>query len=99
MKLNFKKMKLNQVILVVAILVILAWNIMKSRRRETLEGTSVSEGASEVVLYVENRDEPNAFIVYGMAKKMTDDKSKLDKILALATEKKNVELLQLVKTL
>jgi hypothetical protein len=30
---------------------------------------------------------------------MTDDKSKLDKILALATEKKNVELLQLVKTL
>ena len=96
MKLNFKKMKLNQVILVVAILVILTWNIMKSRRNEKLEGVTTT---SDVVLYVENRDEPNAFIVYGMAKKMTDDKSKLDKILALATEKKNVELLQLVKTL
>jgi hypothetical protein len=96
MKLNFKKIKLNQVILVVAILVILTWNIMKSRRNEKLEGVTTT---SDVVLYVENRDEPNAFIVHAMASKLTTDDSKLEKILKLATEKKNVELLQLVKTL
>ena len=96
MKLNFKKMKLNQVILIVAILVIVAWNIMKSRRREKLEDVST---ASDIVLYVENREEPNPFIVHAMAMKVTDDQVKLDKILTLASEKRNVELLELVKTL
>ena len=42
MKLNFKKMKLNQVILIVAILVIVAWNIMKSRRNEKLEDVATA---------------------------------------------------------
>lgn len=97
MKLNFKKMKLNQVILIVAILVIVAWNIMKSRRREKLEGAVTT--ASDVVLYVENREEPNPFIVHAMAMKVTDDQVKLEKILTLASEKKNMELLELVKTL
>jgi hypothetical protein len=97
MKLNFKKMKLNQVILIVAILVIVAWNIMKSRRREKLEGAATT--ASDVVLYVENREEPNPFIVHAMAMKVTDDQVKLEKILTLASEKKNMELLELVKTL
>ena len=96
MKLNFKKMKLNQVILVVAILVIVAWNIMKSRRNEKLEDVAT---ASDMVLYVENREEPNPFIVHAMAMKVTDDQVKLEKILALASEKKNAELLELVKTL
>jgi phosphosulfolactate phosphohydrolase-like enzyme len=96
MKLNFKKMKLNQVILIVAILVIVAWNILKSRRREKLEDVAT---ASDIVLYVENREEPNPFIVHAMAMKVTDDQVKLEKILTLASEKKNVELLELVKTL
>ena len=97
MKLNFKKMKLNQVILIVAILVIVAWNILKSRRREKLE--DVATAASDIVLYVENREEPNPFIIHAMAMKVTDDQVKLDKILTLASEKRNVELLELVKTL
>ena len=94
MKLNLKKIKLNQVILVVAILAIVGWLLMRSRRVEKLEG-----GASDIVLYVENREDPNPFIVYAMAKKMTNDDTKLEKILALAADAKKAELLELVKTL
>jgi hypothetical protein len=94
MKLNIRKMKLNQVVLMLAILVVVGWNIMRAGRVEKLEGQK-----SDVVLYVENREDPNPFIVYGMAKKMTNDDAKLEKILLLATEAKKAELLELVKTL
>lgn len=97
MKLNFKKIKLNQVVLVVAIVVIVGWLLMRSRRVENMEGDPAN--FSDAVLYVENREDPNPFVIYGMAKKMTDDDSKLEKILELATEGKKAELLELLKTL
>ena len=97
MKLNLKKIKPNQVILIVAIIAIVGWMVMRSRRVEKLEGDATT--SSDIVLYVENREDPNPFIVYGMAKKMTDDDAKLEKILLLATEAKKAELLELVKTL
>jgi len=97
MKLNFKKMKLNQVILVVAIIVIVGWLVKKSRKVENLVGNPIV--SSEIVLYVESRDEPNPFIVHSMAKELTDDNNKLEKILELASQGKNVELLSLVKSL
>jgi hypothetical protein len=97
MKLNLKKIKPNQVILIVAIIAIVGWLVMRSRRVEKLEGDVTT--SSDIVLYVEDRQDPNPFIVYGMAKKMTDDQSKLEKILTLATEAKKAELLELVKTL
>ena len=96
MKLNIRKMSLNQVALVLAILVVVGWNIARSRR-EKLEGDVAS--TSDIVLYIESREEPNPFIVYGMAKKMTNDDAKLEKILALATEAKKDELLELAKSL
>ena len=96
MKLNIRKMSLNQVALVLAILVVVGWNIVRSRR-EKLEGDVAS--TSDIVLYIESREEPNPFIVYGMAKKMTNDDAKLEKILALATEAKKDELLELAKSL
>ena len=96
-KLNFKKIKLNQVVLVVAIVVIVGWLLMRSRRVENMEGDPAN--FSDAVLYVENREDPNPFVIYGMAKKMTDDDSKLEKILELATEGKKAELLELLKTL
>jgi hypothetical protein len=96
MKLNLKKIKPNQVILIVAIIAITGWLVMRSRRVENLEDAAT---ASDIVLYVENREDPNPFIVYGMAKKMTNDDTKLEKILSLATEAKKAELLELVKTL
>jgi hypothetical protein len=94
MKLNLKKIKPNQAILIVAIIAITGWLVMRSRRVENLEGA-----ASDIVLYVENREDPNPFIVYAMAKKITNDDAKLEKILALAADAKKAELLELVKTL
>ena len=72
MKLNIRKMSLNQVILTLAILVVVIWNIKRSKR-EKLESKK-----SEAILYVENSDEPNPFIVYGMVKKQTDDEEKMN---------------------
>jgi len=86
-------MSLNQVVLVLAIIVVLGWNIMRARR-EKLEGQK-----SEAILYVENTDEPSPFIVYGMVKKQTDDEEKQKKALTLANEKKKSELLEFLKTL
>ena len=94
MKLNIRKMSLNQVVLVLAILVVLGWNLMRMRRREMLE-----DKKSEAILYVENSDEPNPFIVYGMVKKQTDDEEKQKKALTLANDKKKNELLEFLKTL
>jgi lipopolysaccharide export system protein LptC len=90
------KLKLNQVILVLAILVVVSWNIMRSRRIEKLEDVTT---ASDVVLYVQSRDEPNPFITHDLAKKLTNDDAKLEKVLQLASEKKKIELLEFVKTL
>ena len=77
-----------------AILVVLGWNLMRMRRREMLE-----DKKSEAILYVENSDEPNPFIVYGMVKKQTDDEEKQKKALTLANEKKKSELLEFLETL
>ena len=93
MKLNIRKMSLNQVILTLAILVVVIWNIKRSKR-EKLESKK-----SEAILYVENSDEPNPFIVYGMVKKQTDDEEKQKKAITLANEKKKAELLEFLKTL
>lgn len=84
----------NQILLIVAIMVVVFWNIMKVRRLEKLEGQK-----SEAILYVENSEEPNPFIVYGMVKKQTDDEEKQKKALTLANEKKIGELLKFLKTL
>jgi hypothetical protein len=85
---------LNQIILIVVVVVIVFWNIMKIRRLEKLEGQK-----SEAILYVENSDEANPFIVYGMVKKQTDDEEKQKKALTLANDKKKSELLEFLKTL
>ncbi len=84
----------NQILLVVVILVIVLWNLARVRRLEKLEGQK-----SEAILYVENSDEPNPFIVYGMVKKQTDDEEKHKKALTLANERKKKELLKFLKTL
>lgn len=86
-------MSLNQVVLVLAIIVVLGWNIMRARR-EKLEGQK-----SEAILYVENSEEPNPFIIYGMVKKQTNDEEKQKKAMTLANEKKKAELLEFLKTL
>ena len=96
MKLNINRIKPNQVILIVAIIAIVGWLVMRTMRVEKLENVATTP---DIVLYVENREEPNPFIVHDMAKKMTDDDTKLEKILSLASEKKKIELLELVKTL
>ena len=84
----------NQILLVVVILVIVLWKLARVRRLEKLTGQK-----SEAILYVENSDDPNPFIVYGMVKKQTDDEEKQKIALTLANERKKKELLKFLKTL
>ena len=95
MKLNLKKIKLNQVVLFVAIALILIWI-----GRRALTTVELNEGApSEAMTYLEVTENPNAFILYGMVKKQTDDEEKQKKVLTLATENKWGELKEFLATI
>ena len=93
MKLKFK---LNQAVLVLAIIIVMYW-IYRRTRVELLEGEKLNK--SEAMTYMEVTEEPNAFILYGMVKKQTDDEEIQKKVLTLATEKKWDEIKELLKTI
>ena len=95
MKLNFNKIKLNQIVLVLALVVVTVWIVRRTRVRIEL-----NEGAkSDALMYAENTDEPNPFILYGMVKKQTDDEEKQKKALTLTTQKKYDELKEFLATI
>tara|TARA_B000000441_G_scaffold124741_1_gene102235 strand:+ start:255 stop:536 length:282 start_codon:yes stop_codon:yes gene_type:complete len=91
MKLKFK---LNQAVLVLAIIIVMYW-IYRRTRVELLEGEKLNK--SEAMTYLEMTKEPNAFILYEMVKKQTDDEEIPKKVLALATEEKWDEIKKLLK--
>ena len=93
MKLKFK---LNQAVLVLAIIIVMYW-IYRRTRVELLEGEKLNK--SEAMTYLEVTEKPNAFILYGMVKKQTDDEEIQKKVLTLATEKKWDEVKELLKTI
>ena len=93
MKLKFN---LNQAVLVLAIIIVMYW-IYRRTRVELLEGEKLNK--SEAMTYLEVTEEPNAFILYGMVKKQTDDEEMQKKVLTLATEKKWNEVKELLKTI
>ena len=93
MKLKFK---LNQAVLVLAIIIVMYW-IYRRTRVELLEGGELKK--SEAMTYLEVTEEPNAFILYGMVKKQTGDEEIQKKVLTLATEKKWDEVKELLKTI
>ena len=90
------KLKLNQIVLTLAIVVVVYW-IYRRRQVELLEGDELKK--SEAMLYLETTDTPNAFILYGMVKKQTDDEEKQKKALTLATQKKYGELKEFLATI
>ena len=95
MKLNFNKIKLNQIVLVLALIVVTVWMVRRTRARVEL-----NEGEkSEALIYAESTDEPNPFILYGMVKKQTDNEERQKKALTLATQKKYDELKEFLATI
>ena len=95
MKLNFNKIKLNQIVLVLALVLVTVWIVRRTHVRIEL-----NEGAkSKALMYAESTDEPNPFIIYEMVKKQTDDEEKQNKVLTLATQKKYGELKDFLATI
>lgn len=93
MKLKFK---LNQTVLVLAIIIVMYW-IYRRTRVELLESRTLK--LSEAMTYITTNEEPNAFIIYGMVKKHTDDEQVHKTVLTLATEKKWDELKEVLRTI
>ena len=95
MKLNFNKIKLNQIVLVLALVLVTVWIVRRTQVRIEL-----NEGAkSEALMYAESTDDHNPFILYGMVKKQTDDEEKQKKALTLATQKNYSELKEFLATI
>ena len=95
MKVNFNKIKLNQIVLVLALVLVTVWIVRRTQVRIEL-----NEGAkSEALMYAESNDDPNPFIIYEMVKKQTDDEEKQNKALTLATQKKYGELKDFLATI
>lgn len=90
------KYNLNQAVLVLAIITVMYW-IYRRTRIELLEGGELKK--SEAMTYLEVTEEPNAFILYGIVKKQTDDEEMQKKVLTLAAEKKWDEVKELLKTI
>jgi hypothetical protein len=90
------KLNLNQIVLVLAIVVVMYW-IYRRTRIELLEGGELKK--SEAMTYLEVTEKPNAFILYGMVKKQTDDEEMQKKVLTLATEEKWDEVKELLKAI
>ena len=95
MKLNLKKLKMNQIILILALILVVIWMVRMARVRVEL-----NEGAkSKALIYAESTDEPNPLLLYGMVKKQTDDEEKQKKALTLATQKNYGELKEFLATI
>ena len=98
MKLNFKKMKMNQAVLLISVIVVIAWMVMRSRARvEYNEGVK-----AEVRQYLEeHRDSlsDGKFLVYAEFKKLTDNEDGLREVLFAAGDNDYDKLLTILDSL
>ena len=90
-----KNANINTVLLIVSILALAVW-LASIRMRENLKGDS------KAVAYVRDDDPKkfiNPYIVYGMAKELTDDEEKLARIIPLAEANKRDALIKHLESL
>ena len=90
-----KNANINTILLIVSILALAVW-LASIRMRENLKGDS------KAVAYVRDADPKkyiNPYIVYGMAKELTDDEEKLAKIIPLVEANKRDALIKHLESL
>ena len=90
-----KNANINTILLIVSIVALAVW-LGSIRMRETLKGDS------KAVTYVRDASPKkyiNPYIVYGMAKEITDDEEKLAKIIPLAEANKRDALIKHLESL
>ena len=86
---------INTILLIVSIITLVAW-LGSIRMRENLKGDS------KAVAYVRGASTKkfiNPYIVYGMAKELTNDEEKLDRIISLAEANKRDALIKHLESL
>ena len=90
-----KNANINTLLLIVSILALAVW-LASIRMRENLKGDS------KAVAYVRDADPKkfiNPYIVYGMAKELSDDEEKLARIIPLAEANKRDALIKHLESL
>jgi hypothetical protein len=85
-------MKTNRIFMILSITIVIFWLLRRSGGVEKLEGTK-----SKAIIYTEETDVPNPFILRALAEKHTSDEKTLTKIMDLANEGKKEELLKVLK--
>ena len=90
-----KNANINTILLIVSILALAVW-LASIRMRENLKGDS------KAIAYVRDADPKkyiNPYIVYGMAKEVSDDEEKLARIIPLAEANKRDALIKHLESL
>lgn len=87
-------MKMNQIILLVAILAVVVWMFKRSSGRTELLTTE----QDTLVKYIDSKDDiaPVAFIVAEMSKAVSTKDDMFNKVIELATENKKDEIKKLI---
>ena len=99
MKLNLKKIKLNQIVLFVAVVLVMVW-IIRRRQVEKLEGEEEGMSIDDLINYVNDTKDlsENPFYVAAMlSDKITADQEA--NLVALASENNRKSVLTLLKSL
>jgi hypothetical protein len=99
MKLNLKKIKLNQIVLFVAVVLVMVW-IIRRRQVEKLEGEEEEMSIDDLINYVNDTKDlsENPFYVAAMlSDKITADQEA--NLVALASENNRKSVLTLLKSL
>lgn len=74
--------RLNQAVLIFAIVVVLAWNYMRYTNNKKVEKYEMDK--SQIMQHLESETEIDSILVMTAAAKMTDDESKIQKSYELA---------------
>ena len=91
------KNSVNQVILVIAIIVIVAWNYMRYKNNKRVEKYEMDK--SQIMSHIKNEDKIDSILVMTSAAKLTSDDAKIQNAYELAEAGKRKELINFFESI
>jgi hypothetical protein len=89
--------RLNQAVLIFAIVVVLAWNYMRYTNNKKVEKYQMDK--TQIMQHLESETEIDPILVMTAAAKMTDDESKIQKSYELAESRDRSKLVDFFESM
>jgi hypothetical protein len=89
--------RLNQAVLIFAIVVVLAWNYMRYTNNKKVEKYQMDK--TQIMQHLESETEIDPILVMTAAAKMTDDESKIQKSYELAESRDRSKLIDFFESM